>query len=277
MFVMCSCGYAESETIGFCPHCGRTYEEIKAMNIINLTPHALNIKTSSGWREFPASGTVARCEETRVQLPALEDMGVTRAAYGAVVNLPEPQPNTIYIVSAITLAALASSGRQDVFAPGPAIRDEAGKIVGADGLSAIPEPAVTVEMAKVWLRAASDGFDTQGGFTPRQEMWVWQALKGDEPNSSGISPLEAVMAKAAAASLIENMPDQGAILNNVPEENILSKDMDVRRGQHVTAIRVYGSNKNDYRDYRFVTRKGEEADHNREILAKIQHVSTEYS
>lgn len=60
-------------------------------------------------------------------------IAVTRAVYGDITGLPEPQEGVIYIVSA--LVALAAR-REDVLFPGPAIRDAEGRIVACRGLSA---------------------------------------------------------------------------------------------------------------------------------------------
>lgn len=113
------------------------------VEIINLTPHPLNLKRVDGTTlSIPPSGTVARVAEQREALGALMGLPVTRASYGAVEGLPAPTPGRIYVVSALVLAAVQE--RPDVFAPGPAIRDAEGKIVGADGLSAtaayVPAP-----------------------------------------------------------------------------------------------------------------------------------------
>jgi hypothetical protein len=61
---------------------------------------------------------------------------VSVAEYGDVQGLPDPEPNTIFIVSAIVLMAVPH--RRDVFAPGPAIRNDLGLVVGCDGLSGTP-------------------------------------------------------------------------------------------------------------------------------------------
>lgn len=110
---------------------------------VNLTPHALNIQRVDGTMlNIAPSGSVARVSEQRETLPELAGLSVTRASYGAVEGLPAPTPGTVYIVSALVLAQCA--GRADVFAPGPALRDAEGKIVGAVGLSAAPAaPKVT--------------------------------------------------------------------------------------------------------------------------------------
>jgi hypothetical protein len=110
---------------------------MKEFTIVNLTPHPLNLKRVDGTMlTIPPSGTVARVAEKRTDLGVLAGLAVTRAEYGAVEGLPEPVPGKIFVVSALVLAAVQQ--RADVFAPGPAIRDADGKIVGADGLSATP-------------------------------------------------------------------------------------------------------------------------------------------
>jgi hypothetical protein len=109
------------------------------MKFVNLTPHSVNILSDEGATVavFEPSGTLARCQESRVSYPPLVGgIGVTRATYGAVTGLPEPDGATAYIVSALVLAQCA--GRADVFAPGPAARDDNGRIVGCYGLSAAP-------------------------------------------------------------------------------------------------------------------------------------------
>lgn len=107
------------------------------MNIINLTPHPLNIQRADGTMcEVAPYGTVARCAETRAERPALEGIGVTMAQFGAVEGLPEAREGIIYVVSALVLAQVPH--RPDVFAPGPALRDEQGRITGCVGLSCTP-------------------------------------------------------------------------------------------------------------------------------------------
>lgn len=110
------------------------------MKLINLTPHKLNIgfDTTTGHKTVmvEASGDVARCDEQRIGCGSLDDIPVTLATYGAVTGLPSPEPGVAYIVSGLVLAAVPD--RPDVFAPGPAIRDDQGKIIGCVGLSCTP-------------------------------------------------------------------------------------------------------------------------------------------
>ena len=119
--------------------------------IINLTPHPLNLELGGKMVEIPSSG-VARCATTVVDVienlnglseedkdyfrEICADLGVrlVTTSFGEVVGLPEPQEGKIYVVSAMVLAALKGS-RRDVFGPADYIRDESGKIVGARALT----------------------------------------------------------------------------------------------------------------------------------------------
>lgn len=109
------------------------------MNIVNLTPHMLNVRRTDGtWLDVPPSGQVARVSENRthVQVQGFDGIAVTVATYGQVENLPDPQDGVIFIVSALVLQRVPH--RRDVFAPGTLIRNDAGQPVGCDGLSGTP-------------------------------------------------------------------------------------------------------------------------------------------
>lgn len=105
------------------------------MNLVNLTPHTINIFDGEGneIKTVPASGEVARVNELRTAKQPVGNIPVTTASYGNVIGLPAPSDDTIYIVSSLVLQR---TSRADVFAPGPAVRDESGRIVGCNGLSA---------------------------------------------------------------------------------------------------------------------------------------------
>lgn len=111
------------------------------MKLINLTPHAINIKPSDDADviSFPSSG-VARVSVTQKSvLPIVVDgvdVPVSKNVYGDVEGLPAPQDGVRYIVSALVLSALGGT-RDDVFAPdtgASAIRNGAGQIVAVRGL-----------------------------------------------------------------------------------------------------------------------------------------------
>lgn len=112
------------------------------MNIVNLTPHALNLMPAGPAGPvvtIPPSGQVARCAVDRVQVNTVAVDGiavpVNQTRFGEVSNLPDPQPDTIFVVSA--LVAQAVPDRQDVFITDDAVRDEQGRIIGCKALAHI--------------------------------------------------------------------------------------------------------------------------------------------
>jgi hypothetical protein len=112
------------------------------MNIVNLTPHALNLMPEGPdgpTVTIPPSGQVARCAVDRVQVDTVSVDGISvpvnQTRFGEVSDLPDPQPDTIFVVSA--LVAQAVPDRQDVFITDDAVRDEQGRIIGCRALAHI--------------------------------------------------------------------------------------------------------------------------------------------
>jgi hypothetical protein len=99
-------------------------------NIINLTPHPINIV---GWGEIEPSGQVARCELLRVPAGDVNGIPVYKTSLGKPYGLPEPQDGTIYIVS--RQVAEACPERSDLYITDDAVRDDTGKIIGVRGLA----------------------------------------------------------------------------------------------------------------------------------------------
>ena len=100
---------------------------------VNLTPH--DIKLNDG-TVYPASGKVARVANTFSNFCN----GVAKVFYGEVENIPEPKRGTMYIVSAMVLAAENSRNihcrRHDLVAPATGHPDtirENGSIVSVPG------------------------------------------------------------------------------------------------------------------------------------------------
>jgi hypothetical protein len=110
------------------------------MNIINLTPHAINLMPDGPdgpAATIPPSGQVARCAVNRVQIYTVIADGITvpvnKTQFGMVSDLPDPRPDTIYVVSA--LVAQAVPDRLDVFMVDDTVRDDQGRIIGAKALA----------------------------------------------------------------------------------------------------------------------------------------------
>lgn len=102
------------------------------MNIINLTPHDIVITNGP---TFPPSGTVARVTVQQADAGNFNGIPVKTQIYGDIVGLPEPQKDTIFIVSAMVLNAAKAAGRDDVVAPDTAnaVRNDDGHIVSVPG------------------------------------------------------------------------------------------------------------------------------------------------
>lgn len=106
-------------------------------NIINLTPHPLKIQLLDGtFLELskPAEGTKIPRRETLTEVgKPLYGVPVATVVLGPVKDLPPIIGDVIYVVSRIVVDG--APHRYDLFAPGEAIRDSEGKIVGAKGLA----------------------------------------------------------------------------------------------------------------------------------------------
>jgi len=103
------------------------------MKIVNLTPHTLNIHTAGGIQNIPPSGDVARVDVQYVHAGQVAGVDVYRADYGAVVGLPDPTPDHIYVVSGMVAQV---TPRPDVYSPGQLVRDGDGRPIGCQGLKA---------------------------------------------------------------------------------------------------------------------------------------------
>lgn len=115
--------------------------------IVNLTPHTLDIHMMDGRvLKILPSGIIARCEESWTFFESGMGLRIGEATYGKLsglsFNFSEPH---IYVVSMMVLNALNNVYDNHLpsdypyyrfFAPGPAIRDNEGKIIGCNGLSA---------------------------------------------------------------------------------------------------------------------------------------------
>lgn len=97
------------------------------MEWVNLTPHNITV----GDRNFPPSGSVARVSSKEVDLGPVDGVPTVSVEFGAVEGLPDPKPNTMFIVSGLVKA---QTNRRDVVAPGRLVRDENGNVKGAAAL-----------------------------------------------------------------------------------------------------------------------------------------------
>jgi len=104
------------------------------MEIINLTPHTLNIFSPEGEElmTIKPSGDIARVDvnmEGSGTLPGPIPTYV--ATYGDIEALPAPEAGKAFIVSGLVEAA---TSRPDVYAPGELLRDPDGRPKGCVGM-----------------------------------------------------------------------------------------------------------------------------------------------
>ena len=113
---------------------------ISPMKIVNLTPHPITVL------EGPFTGTHPSAGLARVDW--LPD--------GPVTGLPEPAPDTRYVVSVLVAEALLVKGSRidDILVPGEQVRDEQGRIIGCQRLT-LPHLA-SPAAAELHRRAADD-------------------------------------------------------------------------------------------------------------------------
>lgn len=79
------------------------------MTFVNLTPHTITLNDGTS---YPSAG-VCRVSNTFTDFVN----GVCDVKFGDVQGLPNPQKDTLYIVSALVLSAAKAAGRTDCVAP----------------------------------------------------------------------------------------------------------------------------------------------------------------
>lgn len=108
-------------------------------NIINLTPHAVNIVNNDGSVSvtIEASGNVARCSQSISIIGSVTinsvAIPISSSSYGEVVDLPDPQAGVYYIVSRLVMSACPN--RQDLLVPNDLVRNDAGQVIGCRSLA----------------------------------------------------------------------------------------------------------------------------------------------
>lgn len=107
--------------------------------VINLTPHEVIIIPREGETYcFPKSGTVARCSTTAEEISIITASGkgnipLVKTVIGEPQNVPEPEDDTLFIVSRLVKSALPE--RNDLIVPDGLVRDENGNVIGAERFS----------------------------------------------------------------------------------------------------------------------------------------------
>ena len=115
-------------------------EVLNRVEIVNLTPHDVDIYTGREQITIPRSGMVARVGSSIETVGEINGIQVTRTRWGEVVGIPDKQDGVVYLVSSIVLM---SSDRDDLVAPNTsqafAVRDGNGNMIGCRALQVIGE------------------------------------------------------------------------------------------------------------------------------------------
>jgi hypothetical protein len=103
------------------------------MNIVNLTPHTVNITLKNNRIISYSSSGVARIKYDVETIGELDGIPITRQKFLATVGLPEPKEGTIYIVS--RTVAENNSDRSDLFIVNGKVYDDKNNCMGCTSLS----------------------------------------------------------------------------------------------------------------------------------------------
>jgi len=111
------------------------------MKVINATPHPIVVSEESMYqgifrsKTYPVSDLVIRLEVEEFETEPLDGFTVMGTFPCGIENLPPYHPDTMYIVSAIVLAAAKSLDREDCVAPNTkmAKRNRYGDIISVTG------------------------------------------------------------------------------------------------------------------------------------------------
>jgi hypothetical protein len=103
------------------------------MRLINLTPHAIVI---AGHEPIEPSGYIARVNTQLCNVGAVNGIPLMISKNLGICNVPEPQPDTLYIVASMVRAQLPD--RKDLASPSKIIRNEHGGVVGCAALEVNP-------------------------------------------------------------------------------------------------------------------------------------------
>lgn len=115
---------------------------MKIENLINLTPHNINIVCGDKIVTIPKSGVVARVKETQKGIRTIsinnnDDsiIEIVKKEFLEVENLPSSNENSdnLYIVSSIVKSHQSCINRDDVIVPDCLVRNEKGQPLGCKG------------------------------------------------------------------------------------------------------------------------------------------------
>jgi hypothetical protein len=113
----------------------------RTCNIVNLTPHDINIYDKSGKKLLQTvkpAGYIARARERSKPAGTINGIPVVEKTFLDVDGLPVPESkDDCYFVSAITGQALAGSGRNDIIIGGDSVLDGKNNIIGIKSFAVV--------------------------------------------------------------------------------------------------------------------------------------------
>jgi hypothetical protein len=101
-------------------------------NLINMTPHTINVFRDDGTVEDIPSSGIIRVASTQVKVCEIRGIPVYKTIFGEVIGLPPKRIGIFYVVSRLVLSACPE--RDDLLAPGTLVRDDKGQPIGCKGL-----------------------------------------------------------------------------------------------------------------------------------------------
>lgn len=108
------------------------------MQIVNCTPHEITFCRADGsvFLTLPKSENPVRVVSKTIRTgETVAEIPVSATEFGEISNLPKEIAGTIYIVSAIV--ANAAKNRSDLFIVNETVRDENGRIIGAQSIARV--------------------------------------------------------------------------------------------------------------------------------------------
>lgn len=103
------------------------------MNIINLTPHDINLLLEDDVIVFKSKG-IARVQQKEALDEYFDRVPIYKNKYGEVEGLPEEKDGVYYIVSFVVASALKDK-RNDLLIVTKIERNEKGQIIGCYGFA----------------------------------------------------------------------------------------------------------------------------------------------
>ncbi|RGQ08389.1 hypothetical protein DWZ11_00590 [Megamonas rupellensis] len=103
------------------------------MNIINLTPHDVNLLLEDDVIVFKSEG-IARVQQKEVLDEYFDRVPIYKNKYGKIEGLPEEKDGVYYIVSFVVASALKDK-RNDLLIVTKTERNEKGQIIGCYGFA----------------------------------------------------------------------------------------------------------------------------------------------